>query len=137
MPMYALTVEKGGPRLTPHEAANAGDTWIDVAAEKFPQVKMKAIYVPMDYFAFRLAQFMDRPVVDLTGLHGGYDFNLEYTRELPPGFPEGGKINGVEPDTSGPTVFAAVKEQLGLELKAQKGPVEVIVIDHVEKPSAN
>jgi uncharacterized protein (TIGR03435 family) len=136
MPMYALTVGKGGPKLTPHEAANAGEPWIDQAQEKFLHMKMKATSASMDYFAFRLSQLLDRPVVDLTNLTGGYDFNLEYTRELPPGFPEGGKINGEDPDTSGPTVFAAVK-QLGLELKGQKGPVEVIVIDHVEKPTGN
>ena len=135
MPMYALTVDKGGPKLTPHEAANAGDPWIDLAQEKFLHLKMKATSAPIDYFAFRLSQLMDRPVVDLTNLHGGYDFTLEYTRELPPGFPDGGKINGEEPDTSGPTVFAAVKQQLGPELKAQKGPVEVIVIDRAEKPT--
>jgi uncharacterized protein (TIGR03435 family) len=137
MQMYALTVDKGGPKLTPHEAANAGDPWIDQTTENFLHIKMKAAYSPMDYFAFRLSQLMDRPVVDLTNLPGGYDFNLEYTRELPPGFPEGGKVNGEEPDTSGPTVFAAVKQQLGLELKARKGPVEVIVIDHAEKPAGN
>jgi len=91
----------------------------------------------MDYVAFRLAGFMDLPVVDLTGLKGNYDFTLTFTRDLPPGFPEGGKVNGEEPDTSGDNIFQAVKKQLGLELKAQKGPVEVIVIDHVEKPSAN
>ena len=80
---------------------------------------------------------MDLPVVDLTGLQGGYDFTLAYTQDLPPGFPEGTKINGEEPDTSGPTIFAAVKQQLGLELTAQKGPVEVIVIDNVERPTGN
>lgn len=137
MAMYALTVDKGGPKLTPHEAANAGDPWIDQIQEKFLHIKMKATSAPMDYFAFRLSQLMDRPVVDLTNLHGGFDFNLEYTRELPPGFPENGKINGEDPDTSGPTVFDAVKKQLGLDLKAQKGPVEVIVIDHAEKPTGN
>jgi uncharacterized protein (TIGR03435 family) len=137
MPMYALTADKGGPKLTPHEAANAGEPWIDQIQEKFLHMKMKATCAPMDYFAFRLSQLMDRPVVDLTNLQGGYDFNLEYTRELPPGFPENGRINGEEPDTSGPTVFDAVRKQLGLELKAQKGPVEVIVIDHAEKPTGN
>jgi uncharacterized protein (TIGR03435 family) len=137
MRMYALTVDKDGPKLTPHEAANAGEPWIDQATVKFSRIKMKATCTPMDYFAFRLSQFMDAPVVDLTNLHGGYDFALEYTRELPPGFPEGGKINGEEPDTSGPTVFAAVKQQLGLQLKPQKGPVEVIIIDRAEKPTEN
>jgi uncharacterized protein (TIGR03435 family) len=137
MRMYGLTVDKGGPKVKAHEAANAGEPWIDLAVEKFLHMKMTATSAPMDYFAFRLSQFMDLPVVDLTGLHGGYDFTLEYTRDLPPGFPEGGKINGEEPDSSGPTIFAAVKQQLGLELKAQRGPVEVIVIDHAEKPTAN
>jgi uncharacterized protein (TIGR03435 family) len=135
--MYGLTVDKGGAKLTPHEAANAGEPWIDLTVTKFLHTKMTATCAPIDYFAFRLSQFMDRPVVDLTNLKGGYDFTLEYTRELPPGFPEGGKINGEDPDTSGPTVFEAVKKQLGLELKAQKGPVEVIVIDHAEKPTGN
>lgn len=137
MPMYALAVDKGGPKLTPHQATNANDVWIDFSESSFLHMKLKATYSPMDYFAFRISQFMDRPVVDLTNLRGDYDFTLEFTRELPPGFPNGGKINGEEPDTSGPTIFAAVKQQMGLELKAQKGPVEVIVIDHIEKPSAN
>jgi uncharacterized protein (TIGR03435 family) len=137
MQMYALTVDKGGPKLTPHQATDAGEVWIALSERPFLHVKLKGTYSPMDYFAFRLAEFMDRPVVDLTNLHGDYDFTLEYTRELPLGFPDGGKVNGVEPDTSGPGVFAAVKQQLGLELKAQKGPVDVIVIDHAEKPSAN
>jgi uncharacterized protein (TIGR03435 family) len=69
----------------------------------------------------------------MTGLKGTYDFEVNYTRELPRNFPEGGKISGEEPDTSGPTLFAALKQQVGLELKAEKGPVDVIVIDHAEK----
>ena len=137
MSMYALTVDKGGHKLTPHEAASAGDPWIDQAQPKFLHLKLSATSAPMDYFAFRLAQLLDRPVVDLTGLKGGYDFKLEFTRDLPPGFPEGGKINGEDPDVTGPTLFAALKQQLGLELKSQKGPVDVIVIDHVEKPTSN
>ncbi len=137
MAMYALTVDKGGPKLTPHEAANAGEPWIEMQQTRFLHMKLKATCAPMDYVAYRLATVLDRPVVDLTNLAGSYDFNLEYTRDLPPGFPEGGKINGEDPDTSGPTIFEAVRKQLGLELKGQKGPVEVIVIDHVEKPSGN
>jgi uncharacterized protein (TIGR03435 family) len=136
MPIYALTVDQGGPKLTPDEAPNAGDLWIDVSANML-QVKMKATYAPLDYFAFRLSDFMDRPVVDMTGLHGGYDFNLAFTRDLPPGFTEGTKVNGVELDTSGPTVYAALKQQLGLSMKAQRGPVDVIVVDHAEKPTEN
>ena len=78
---------------------------------------------------------MDRPVVDRTGLKGGFDFNLNFTRELPPGFPEGGLINGQAPDTSGPNIFEAVKGQLGLKLDGLKGEAQAIVIDHAEKPT--
>jgi uncharacterized protein (TIGR03435 family) len=137
MPMYALTVDKSGPKLTPHPAANSGDPWIDQAQPKPLHMKLKATSVTLDYFAFRLAALMDRPVVNLTSLTGDYDFPLEYTRELPIGFPEGGKINGEDPDTSGPSIYEALKSQLGLNLKAQRGPVDVLVIDHVEKPTAN
>jgi uncharacterized protein (TIGR03435 family) len=137
MPIYALTVARTGHKLTPHEAANAGQVWIDQTEEKFLHVRMKATSVPMQYFALRLALLMDRPVIDLTGLRGNYDFNLEYTREPPPGFPAGGRINGEEADTSGPTVYAALNQQLGLELRPQKGAADVVVIDHVEKPSEN
>jgi uncharacterized protein (TIGR03435 family) len=137
MPIYALTVDKGGAKLKPHQAANGGDPWIDQTTEKFLHIKMTATAVTLDYLAFRLSALMDRPVVDLTNAPGGYDFNLEYTQDLPLGFPAGGRINGEEPDTSGPSVFDALKQQLGLELKAQKGLAEVIVIDHVERPTDN
>lgn len=136
MRMYALTAGPGETRLTPHEAANGGEPWIEQSQPKFLHMKMKATSVSMDYFAFRLGLGMDLPVVDLTGLKGDYDFSLEYTRDLPLTFPENGLINGEAPDTSGPTIFQAVK-QLGLELKAQRGPVDVIVIDRAEKPAAN
>jgi uncharacterized protein (TIGR03435 family) len=137
MAMYALTIDKGGPKLTPHEAANSGEPWIDQQQEKFLHLKLTATSAPMDYVAFRLAQLLDRPVADLTGLKGGYDFTLTYTRDLPPGFAPGALLNGEPPDTSGPTIFEALRAQLGLSLKPQKGPVDVIVIDHVEKPTAN
>jgi len=137
MPIYALTVYKDAPKLTPHETTNAGEPWIDQKQPKFLHMEMKATAVPMAYVAYRLSTLLDRPVVDLTKLAGSYDFALAYTRELPPGFPEGTKINGEDPDTSGPTIFEAVRKQLGLDLKAQKGPAEVIVIEHAEKPTEN
>jgi uncharacterized protein (TIGR03435 family) len=91
----------------------------------------------MDYFAWRLGQILDRPVVDQTKLKGGYDFELKFTREPPPGLREGGLINGEPVDTSGPRIFEALQKQLGLKLEGQKGPVEIIVIDHAEKPIEN
>jgi uncharacterized protein (TIGR03435 family) len=133
-PIYALTVDKGGPKLTPHEAKSGGDPWIDQSQAQFLHIKMVATFCPLEYFAFRLGQMMDRPVVDMTGLKGGYDFNLEFTRELPPNIPESAQINGAPIDASGPTIFDAVRQQLGLKLDRQKGPAPMLVIDHAEKP---
>jgi uncharacterized protein (TIGR03435 family) len=137
MPVYALTVDKNGPRLQAHEAQSAGDPWIDQTQEQFLHMTMHAKFVSMDYFAWRLAQLLDRPVLDLTKLKGGYDFDLAYTRELPPGLPEGAVLNGVPVDTSGPPIFEAIQKQLGLKLERQKGPVEIIVIDRAEKAVEN
>ena len=96
-----------------------------------------AKFVPMDYFAWRLSLLLDRPVLDQTELTGGYDFDLRFTREPPPGLPEGALLNGAPIDTSGPTLFQALRQQLGLKLERTKGPVDIIVIDHAEKPGEN
>lgn len=73
-------------------------------------------------------------MVDQTGLPGYYDFTLEFAPDF------GGRTgrNGDAPPTfNGPTLFAALREQLGLKVESTKAPVEVYVIEHVEKPSAN
>jgi uncharacterized protein (TIGR03435 family) len=138
MPMYALTVDKDGPHLMPHAGPTSGDPSIVVKPPKFWRLRLTATNAPIDYFAFVMSEILDLPVVDLTNMRGGYDFTLEFNQGgLPSDFPAGGKINGREPDTSGPSIFAAAKQQLGLSLKRQKGPVDVLVIDRVEKPTAN
>jgi uncharacterized protein (TIGR03435 family) len=136
LPVYALLVDKGGTKLQPHQAQSAGDPWIEPA---FEQLKMTwhAKFVPMDYFAWRLSLLLDRPVLDQTELTGGYDFDLRFTREPPAGLPEGALLNGAPIDTSGPTLFEALRQQLGLKLERTKGPVDIMVIDHAEKPGEN
>jgi uncharacterized protein (TIGR03435 family) len=136
LPVYLLTADKTH-KMTPHEGASAGDPWIDQVVEKVTQAKWSAKFAPMDFFAWRLSQVLDRPVIDGTGLKGGFDFELHFTRELPPGIPQGALLNGEPIDTSGPTIFAALKQQLGLKLEAQRGPVETLVVDKVEKPTEN
>jgi uncharacterized protein (TIGR03435 family) len=137
LPVYALTVDKDGPKLHARESANAGEPWVDVTAERMLQMTLRSKVVTMDYFAFRLSQLLDRPVINLTKLPGSFDFDLKYTREAPPGLPENAMINGQPVDTSGPTIFEAVRRQLGLKLESQKGPVQIIVVDHAEKPAEN
>ena len=80
---------------------------------------------------------LDRPVVDQTSLNGGYDFDLSFTTELPPGIPADGLLNGQRIDTSGPSIFEVIRKQLGLKLEHQKGPVDILVIDQAEKPVEN
>ena len=73
---------------------------------------------------------MDRTIFDKTGLTGKYDFTLEWTPDDAPPAMTGG---APPPDAGGPSLFTALEEQLGLKLEPQKGPVDVVVIDHIER----
>jgi uncharacterized protein (TIGR03435 family) len=75
----------------------------------------------------------DRPIVDQTGLTGRYDFIIEFTPQLPPS-PGNSTF---QPDETGSTFLEALKDQLGLKLDSQTGPVDVLVIDHIEEPLPN
>jgi uncharacterized protein (TIGR03435 family) len=84
----------------------------------------------MATLAANIARSVRRSVIDKTGLTGTYDLHLEWT-DAP--------LNDIaNPDTlNRPSIFTAITEQLGLKLESAKGPVEVIVIDHMERPSQN
>jgi len=77
---------------------------------------------------------LGQPALDRTGLSGNFDFALEWAPEPDDAVPPSGDF---QPDPSGPSVLGALKEQLGLKVETQKGPTEVLVVDHVERPSAN
>ena len=85
--------------------------------------------LPMNYFAFVLSRMLDRNVIDKTGLPGYFDITLDFVRERP--------FDGPAPPQDGPTIFNALREQLGLRLVSGRGPVEFLVIEHVEKPTEN
>ena len=93
--------------------------------------------------AHLLSQQLGKTVVDKTGLTARYDYTLQWTPDdaPPPGAPGAGPAGAPAeanaPDTVGPSLFTAVEEQLGLKLESSKGMVDVIVIDHMEAPSAN
>jgi uncharacterized protein (TIGR03435 family) len=87
-----------------------------------------------------LAGRLDYPVVDKTGLTGHYDIHLEFVPQPPSGpiFLNGVPTTAVpNNDTGGASIFAALEEQLGLKLTPGKSPLDVIIVDHAEKPSAN
>jgi uncharacterized protein (TIGR03435 family) len=101
--------------------------------------QLSAQGVSMSSFVNMLAQQLGRPVLDKTDLKGNYDIKLEYAPdETTRGIGIGG--GGETPpagDSTGPSIFTALQEQLGLRLESQKGPVEVLVIEFAEKPSGN
>jgi len=117
MPVYALVVAKGGPKL---EASN-NNTGLSSRRGQFVCSNSS-----MSDLASMLSGEMDRMVLDQTRLTGGYKFTLKWTPDDSP-----------NPNPDLPELFTAIQEQLGLKLVPTKGPVEMLIIDHVEKPSKN
>jgi len=101
---------------------------------------MVGVKVPMAEFVRKLSEVLGRTVIDQTGFSGVFDVDLEFRRDDTTDFAR--RVGMVPPgeeipaDTASPSIFNAV-QQLGLRLQSTKGPVEVLVIDHVEKPSDN
>jgi uncharacterized protein (TIGR03435 family) len=92
--------------------------------------------ITLDHLAGYLSDFDDqgRPIVDQTGLSGSWDFSLNWLPDRGGSSPAG----PVQfPDADGPSLFEALKDQLGLKLEPTKASIPVLVIDHVEQPSAN
>ncbi len=85
----------------------------------------------MSYLAWSLSRLPDvgRVVVDKTGLTGGYDFELQFTPELSAPKPPDGA-----PTDSGPSLFTAIRDQLGLKLESAKEPIDFFTIEHAERP---
>ena len=127
--VYALTVDPAGLKMKHNDSPQ--DYNIPV---NFTNDGVVGVRVPMSYLSWFLGQNLqrdERPVIDLTGLEGNYDFKLTFAPPLPP--------DVVPPPEfkDRPSLFDALRDQLGLRLKAQTGPVDYYVIDHVERPSGN
>jgi uncharacterized protein (TIGR03435 family) len=120
LPIYALLVGKTGPRL------QAADSNVGQPTARLGQLIVQKM--TMASLANILAFDLKRPVRDDTALKGEFAFKLEWT----PGLGEA-DIG----ESTRPSLFTAVQEQLGLKLESAKGPVEVFVVDHLEKPSEN
>ncbi|HTW63380.1 MAG TPA: TIGR03435 family protein [Bryobacteraceae bacterium] len=105
---------------------------------------MMASDMPISNMIPMLSRTLGRTVIDKTGLTGKYDISLQWTpdeaqaAQFPGGgAPPGGPPGFPPPDPNGPSLFTALEEQLGLKLESQKGPVEMFVIDSVQRPSEN
>lgn len=151
LPIYVLVVAKGGPKL---RAAKSGDTYPNgLKADNGQPIghgdnfwlgrgSLIAQGIPFQTLVDVLSFHLGRTIVNQSGLKGKYDFNLHWTPDENPAVAAslGGDPNGTggpAADISGPSIFTAIQEQLGLKLESTKGPVEVLVIDHIERPSEN
>lgn len=126
LPVYALNVVRSGPLLkaSPEQKAPNG--------LKILFGDITATSVPLSQFIAALSAQLDRPVLDKTNLPGFFDFHLKWSPQATSVAPP-----DVALDPTGPSLFTALQEQLGLKLESARGPVEVLVIDSVSKPSEN
>ena len=120
LPVYALVVVRGGAKV---KVSQTNGTNIGLGREHLSDQGCT-----MAVLADQLARAVGRVVVDKTGMAGRFDFALQWT-------PDDSTV--ARSDSSAPSIFTAVEEQLGLKLEPWKAPVPVLVVDHVEMPSAN
>jgi len=141
MAAYVLVVASGGAKMRKSDApadAHSGYHIPDIA----PVTRLRAIHLTMPAFASALQRtVLDRPVVDETGLTDRYDFELKWTPDESQ-FIQFRGTGVVVPPTNAeanapPGLFTAIQDQLALKLEAKKAAVDVVVVDHVEEPSAN
>lgn len=161
LPVYALEVAKNGPKLEEVKDVTPGPSGGKGPGGPGPKRGVRMLSnggeqsldfedSTMAMFVRILSQSLGRTVVDKTGLTGHYNFKLHWAADMGgmmagapgPGGPEppGGGASAVAappPAPSGPSIFTAIQEQIGLKLKPEKGPVPVLVIDEIEPPSAN
>ncbi|HVQ15004.1 MAG TPA: TIGR03435 family protein [Vicinamibacterales bacterium] len=152
MPIYALTLARPDGQLGPQLRSSSTDCAVIFAAAKAKgetpppttngrptcgtrtmRGNMMTTGVAMTDLARNLAPFAGRPVVDKTGLSGVYDLELTWVPEPGPSGPEGTSVQSA-PSSDGVSLFTAVQEQLGLKLDAQRGQVDVLVIDSAQRP---
>ena len=117
LPIYALTVAKGGPKM--EKADKPGGTSAGGG--------MIGGTMDMSRLATYLSSVLGRGVIERTGLTGTYRVSLRWTPDDHP----------PSADSNTPSLVTAIQEQLGLKLESTKGPVDILVIDHAEKPSPN
>jgi uncharacterized protein (TIGR03435 family) len=134
--VYVLSVAHGGPKLTKSDADPNG-----LPAMGFRQLGELTVHnATITDFVTSILQgvVLDRPVLNHTGIAGKYDFTLNWTPDNSQFSGMGAKVPPASDGASAlPNLYTAIQEQLGLKLEATKAPADVLVIDHVEKPSEN
>ena len=135
LPVYSVILAKGGLKIAPITGPPPSP------APRPPGQESIAVFGPVSAFVGvlpLLPEVNGRTVLDHTGLKGDYLWTLHWTPENPdPTFSDSAAATPPRPDSSGPSIFTAIQEQLGLKVESTKDLVDVLVIDHIEEPSPN
>lgn len=133
MPVYQLIIAKGGPKLKANSEVGKGMASISPSMIRGSDVPMNSLLGMLE----SVPDIGGRVVIDKTGLSGTYDFLLKWTPMEPMAPLSGLSGTARSADAEGVSLFTAIEEQLGLKLVPTKGPGQVLVIDHIERPSEN
>jgi bla regulator protein blaR1 len=146
LPVYSLVVAKNGPKIHAVEEGDCPEVPTPVNPCRFLRrtnfAQLTAQKAPLAALAIVLAGTTNTSVTDKPGLKGSFSYKLDWTPYLqPPQAPIGGSEPtppvSFDPSNFGPAISTVLQEQLGLKLDSTKGPVEILVIDHAERPSEN
>ena len=140
MPVYDLLVDRRGPKLkeTPHPPQSADGSppkEDESGGYSTNDTNMTANHLQISSLAEWLSEKLNRTVIDKTELTGHYDFQINFAADAAE--LSGGDDGRRKSEVTAPSIFTALQEQLGLKLESAKGPVETLVVDHIEMPSAN
>jgi len=135
LPVYDLVMGNNPPKLKPSAPG------VESKTASTARLRMEYTNVSIAELVLRIGPQFDRPLFDKTGLQGGYDFALEYMPSLPSTVnmspEEAAAFAKLYPADEAPPLPVALQQQLGLKVAPAKEQVEILVIDHVERPSAN
>jgi uncharacterized protein (TIGR03435 family) len=137
LPVYVLVAARSGPKLKESGVPSESGPAPKGPMIRFDHGMLTATAAPLSMFIETLSNQTGRVVLDKTGLRGNYDFELHWTPDESQDQVFKGATPAPAADATGPTLFTALQEQLGLKLESQKSPLDVVVIDHIEKPSEN
>jgi uncharacterized protein (TIGR03435 family) len=131
LPVYALVAAKGGPKLQP---SKSNGSTVDSSNNK---IDIRGGDNTVSLLAAELSKRLGRVVIDKTGIAGRYDVVLTWSPDDRTSVPPSANSAISAAANLGPSIFTAIEEQLGPKLESQRGPVQVLVIDTIEMPSAN
>jgi uncharacterized protein (TIGR03435 family) len=134
LPAYAIQIAKGGPKLGLTTRRPGDSTNFSYNCQVVLTVRNASV---ADVAKGMQEVFMDRPVVDQTGLNNRYDFELKWTPDESQSYCPSDPARPRDDPNAPPGLYTAIQEQLGLKLIRTKAPIRVMVIDHVETPSEN